>query len=71
MRRKNESSRSRSEKLDGPFDADVTFAVAQIRELKIRDVPALQKFLLESGRLFDKKECNAYFKHHGHAVHKR
>jgi len=41
-----------------------------IRKAKIRDVPTLQRFLLESQRLFTKMECNAYCKHRGYDVHK-
>jgi transposase len=37
-----------------------------LRKMKIRDVPTLQKFLLESKLSFTKKECNAYFKHDGY-----
>jgi len=41
-----------------------------LRKEKIREVSPLQRFLLESQRLFTKKECNAYCKHRGYAVHK-
>ena len=54
-----------------PIELSFSKLKSVLRKLKIRDVPALQKFLLESGSLFDKKECNAYFKHHGYIVHKR
>ena len=54
-----------------PIELSFSKLKSVLRKLKIRDVPALQKFLSESGSLFDKKECNAYFKHNGYIVHKR
>ena len=42
-----------------------------IPKAKIREVSTLQKFLLESGQLFSKRECQAYFKHYGYTALKR
>jgi transposase len=53
-----------------PIELSFSKLKSVLRKLKIRDVPALQKFLLESGKLFTKKECKAYFKHNGYTVHK-
>ena len=53
-----------------PIELSFSKLKSVLRKLKIRDVPALQKFLLESGNLFSKKECKAYFKHNGYTVHK-
>ena len=53
-----------------PIELSFSKLKSVLRKEKIRDVPALQKFLLESGRLFTKKECQNYFKHYGCTVHK-
>ena len=54
-----------------PIELSFSKLKSVLRKLKIRDVPALQKFLLESGSLFAKKECQDYFKHDGYNVNKR
>ena len=40
-----------------PIELSFSKLKSVLRKLKIRDVPALQKFLLESGSLFAKEEC--------------
>ena len=54
-----------------PIELSFAKLKSMLRKKKIRDVPTLQKFLLESGQLFKKKECQNYFKNAGHKVHKR
>ena len=54
-----------------PIELSFSKLKSMLRKGKIRDVPSLQKFLLESEHLFTKKECQAYFKHYGYATHKR
>jgi transposase len=53
-----------------PIELSFSKLKSILRKAKIRDVPTLQKFLLESGKLFTKKECQADFKHDGYSVHK-
>jgi transposase len=53
-----------------PIELSFSKLKSALRREKIREVPALQKFLLESGSLFTKKECQAYFKHYGYTAHK-
>jgi len=54
-----------------PIELSFSKLKSILRKEKIRDVPTLQKFLLESGYLFTKKECQNYFKHYGYTAHKR
>ena len=54
-----------------PIELSFSKLKSVLRKLKIRDVPTLQKFLLESGRPFTKNKCKAYFKYDGYTVHKR
>ena len=54
-----------------PIELSFSKLKSVLRKLKIRDVPTLQRFLLESGSLFAKKECQDYFKHDGYNVNKR
>jgi transposase len=54
-----------------PIELSFSKLKSVLRKEKIRDVPTLQLFLLESRHLFNKKECLAYFKHDGYCVHKR
>jgi transposase len=54
-----------------PIELSFSKLKSMLRKLKIRDVPTLQQFLLDSGSQFTKKECQAYFKHIGYTVHKR
>jgi len=54
-----------------PIELSFSKLKSTLRKLKIRDVDKLQKFLLESGNLFTKNECKAYFKHNGYTTHKR
>jgi len=54
-----------------PIELSFSKLKSVLRKEKIRDVPTLQKFLLESGQLFSKRECQAYFKHYGYTVLKR
>jgi len=51
-----------------PIELSFSKLKSVLRKEKIRDVPALQQFLLESGKLFTKKECRDYFKHDGYCV---
>lgn len=53
-----------------PIELSFSKLKSVLRKEKIRDVPTLQKFLLESGQLFTKKECQNYFNHYGYTVHK-
>ncbi len=53
-----------------PIELSFSKLKSLLRKEKIRDVPTLQQFLLESGKLFSKRECQAYFKHDGYTVHK-
>jgi len=54
-----------------PIELSFSKLKSILRKEKIRDVPTLQKFLLESGCLFTKKEGQNYFKHYGYTAHKR
>jgi transposase len=54
-----------------PIELSFSKLKSVLRKEKIRDVPTLQMFLLESGHVFSKKECKAYFKHYGYTAHKR
>jgi len=54
-----------------PIELSFSKLKSILRKEKIREVPTLQQFLLESGQLFTRKECRAYFKHDGYSVHKR
>ena len=54
-----------------PIELSFSKLKAMLRKEKIRDVPTLKQFLLESGRRFTKKECQKYFKHKGYNVQKR
>jgi len=54
-----------------PIELSFSKLKSVLRKAKIREVPALQKFLLESGQLFSKRECQDYFKHYGYTVLKR
>lgn len=53
-----------------PIELSFSKLKSVLRKMKIRDVPTLQEFLLESGKVFSKKECNAYFVHDGYGVRK-
>lgn len=54
-----------------PIELSFSKLKSVLRKAKIREVSALQKFLLESGNLFTKMECQNYFKHYGYTAHKR
>ncbi len=51
-----------------PIELSFSKLKSILRKEKIRDVPTLQRFLLESGKLFSKRECKDYFKHDGYMV---
>ena len=53
-----------------PMELSFSKLKSVLRKEKIRDVPAMQQFLLNSSHLFNKKECFAYFKHDGYCVNK-
>jgi len=52
-----------------PIELSSSKLKSVLRKEKNRDVPTLQKFLIESGKLFTKKE--AYYKHYGYTAHKK
>ena len=54
-----------------PIELSFSKLKSMLRKAKIREVPTLQQFLLESGSLFTKKECQNYFNHNGDNVQKR
>jgi len=49
-----------------PIELSFSKLKSVLRKEKIRDVPTLKMFLLESRHVFSKKEWNAYFKHYGY-----
>ncbi len=53
-----------------PIELSFSKLKSILRKEKIRDVPTLQRFLLESRQLFTKQECKDYFKHERYTVHK-